>query len=144
MDQNFWGPPLWVYLHTLALNTPDKVPVEKQRSLERFFRSLGKTLPCSYCRDSYKVFYEKMPVTAFLNTRLGLSYWVYRLHDLVNQKIRKGPSPPFYKVLKKYEKARVSKEGALNQEKIVRAEQRYKRRADHLLGDFDPTSLWTK
>lgn len=132
MNTNAWGPPLWEFLHTITLNAPLKVPAEQQLVLQRFFDSIGTVLPCRYCRNSYKLFTEMFPITCFIRTRLGLAYWLYRIHDLVNVKLAKPASPPFVEVIEKYEKTRFSGP-TTTREAVLRAENHYSKKWARLL-----------
>ena len=140
MNVNAWGPPLWSFLHTMVLNASQKTSKSEQKYYELYFMALGETLPCKYCRESYKIFSQKLPVKQFSRTRLGLFYWVYRLHDLVNKKLGKGPSPSFFHVLRKYEGARVESK-QIDVAEVASAEKHYQKRADRLLRGFDPATL---
>ena len=54
-----------------------------------FFKSVGDMLPCKYCRSSYQIYYKYLQIDPFLDSREGVCYWLYRLHQLVNEKIFK-------------------------------------------------------
>ena len=46
-----------------------------------------------------------MPIEPFLKDREGVTYWLYRLHDLINKKLF-TKSPSFEEVVTKYESIR--------------------------------------
>lgn len=128
MQVDTWGPPLWSFLHTMTFNAPDKIIAVDGAPYKRFFSSLGDLLPCRFCRDSYKVFIEYVPLCRYLGTRMGLTYWLYTIHDLVNRKLGKR-SPTFLEVVERYEKNR-SGGTSLDMSAFARsAEQRYGARA---------------
>lgn len=140
MDVNYWGPHLWKFLHTMVLDSPEVLSKEKQDSFESFFVSLKDTLPCCFCRESYSIILNKFPVKPFLDTRLGVAYWVYRLHNLVNEKLGKDKRPSFLSVIRTYQKKRVGTTN-LSKKVILSAEEHYKSRADKLLIGFKPSLL---
>lgn len=114
MNTKFWGPSMWVTIHTIAFGYPVN-PTEAQMGQYRdFYANMQYTLPCSYCRQSFSEFLKIMPIENYLGTRYQLAYWTYIIHDMVNKKLssqtrKKITSPPFIEVVKKYEKARVSR-----------------------------------
>ena len=113
MQTSSWGKPGWVYLHTTSFNYPND-PDEYDRSMEvpigttrqaykQFFTSVGETLPCRYCRDSYKQFVIENPIR--LDSRDEITRWLYEIHNKVNEKLNK-PSISFDEVKQKYDSFR--------------------------------------
>ena len=47
------------------------------------------TLPCKYCRKSFKKFLKELPIDNHLDSRDSLTYWLYLIHDKVNKKLIK-------------------------------------------------------
>ena len=85
MDTTIWGPLLWFTLHTLSFNYPEKPNyVEKQQHL-LFFESLKSLLPCSICRNHYKDFLQKQPISPYLDNKNSLKRWVLDCHNNVNK-----------------------------------------------------------
>ena len=85
MDTTVWGPPFWFTLHTISINYPDKPDyVEKQQHL-LFFESLKKILPCTICREHYKDFLKKKPLSPYLDSKKALMRWVLDCHNNVNK-----------------------------------------------------------
>lgn len=105
MDTTFWGPPAWVLLHTIAYNyIPSDVNKE---TYKLFFENLQNILPCIYCRASYIEYISYEPITLHLNNSKDLSLWLYKIHNLVNNKLRnqgllKWENPTFDEIYKKY------------------------------------------
>lgn len=105
MNVNEWGPGGWTFLHTLTFNYPlQPTDDDKQRYIS-FFGSLKDILPCIYCRESFEIYTKYLPLESFLDSREGITYWLYRIHNLVNQKIFKKTFD-FNHVVHKYEKIR--------------------------------------
>ena len=63
------------------LNYPEVPSKEDRERYKQYFINLGEMLPCKYCRESYKIYLKYMPLDNFLNSREGLSYWFYRMHN---------------------------------------------------------------
>lgn len=116
MDTSFWGPRAWDLLFCVAMNyrldlkcnrkLSEKNRLYREHYIE-FFKSLQWILPCSYCRISYTVFYQSVPITCYLTNSRQLMYWVYLLKCLVNDKLRlqgthKPKEPSFDSVYKRY------------------------------------------
>lgn len=116
MNTKFWGPHAWKYLHTLTFNYSEN-PSEKQKKVyKEYFTLTADILPCKYCRQSYKRFLKKLPIDDFLSSRSKLILWLYRIHNMVNERLRKQGNkikdPSLHSVCKRYEKhrAKCSKE----------------------------------
>jgi hypothetical protein len=82
MDTRFWGPGAWKLLHTITYHSTAQID-----TLRAFFEVIPYVLPCKYCRASLSEYYEKEPLT-FRNPS-ELQHWLYRIHNLVNGKLRK-------------------------------------------------------
>lgn len=100
MDTKFWGPSGWKLLHTIAF-TYDK----KDTSIKEFFELLPFVLPCKFCRASLTEYMDEDPVD--VSSRDGLSRWLWRIHNKVNDKLRgqgllKTKNPSFDTVAKMY------------------------------------------
>jgi hypothetical protein len=103
MDTRFFGPSGWQLLHLVTFL---KGNMEHKQA---FFKVMPDVLPCKYCRESTTEFYKE------IKPDLNLAYWMYKLHDRVNQKLEKQhaedptvekpvPSPPFEEVVTTYTK----------------------------------------
>jgi hypothetical protein len=95
MDTKFWGPPGWVFLHTITFNYPWKIDPknaehrERKKYTRQLFENLQYTLPCKYCRASFKQFLKELPIEPHLGSRRSLTRWLYEMHNKVNAKLRK-------------------------------------------------------
>ena len=49
-----WGPPMWFTLHTISFNYPVNPTDLDKKHYYKYFKYLGKILPCKYCRENYK------------------------------------------------------------------------------------------
>jgi len=95
MNTRFWGPGAWEFLHTITFNYPELIDekdedhIERRKYTKRLFLDLQYTLPCKYCRQSFKEFLKQEPLEPNLKSRADLTMWLYRVHNLVNDKLRK-------------------------------------------------------
>ena len=105
MNVNEWGPGGWTFLHTITFNYPLDPTNEDKERYRNFFESIKTILPCKYCRQSFEIYMKYLPIEDFLDSREGVTYWLYRIHDLVNEKVFKDKCS-FKNTVTKYEKIR--------------------------------------
>jgi len=108
MDTKFWGPPMWVSLHSIAHGYPNEPTEEQKQDYKTFMMSVGKVLPCRFCRESFIKFGEEMPIDNYLGSKRELQRWMYFMHNKVNEKLLSQgenlkSNPSFESVYKKYE-----------------------------------------
>lgn len=89
MDPTVWGPKLWFFIHTLALNYSDNPSYEEKRNHEEFFNSLVHLIPCDKCRNHYKQHISKNPVINHLNNSSELFQYTIDIHNEVNKTLGK-------------------------------------------------------
>ena len=82
MNVNKWGPGGWIFLHTITFNYPLEPSESDKKKNKFFFNSIGNMLPCKYCRESYQIYIKYIPVEMFLDSREGLCFWLYKIHEL--------------------------------------------------------------
>lgn len=94
MKTREWGPSSWKHLFISIMGAYpviiDKNNEEHKRIRKSFyyqFYILQDTLPCIFCRNSYKQFFKELPIKQYLNSRLDLMYWLYLMKDKVNTKL---------------------------------------------------------
>jgi hypothetical protein len=101
MQVNEWGPSGWKFLHTITFNyTPSD---DNKIKYKLFFKSLDSVLPCPYCCESFSMYANALPIEEYLDSREGLTYWLYCIHNLVNQKLCKR-LVSFKEIVIEYEK----------------------------------------
>jgi hypothetical protein len=104
MDTRFWGPSGWRLLHLITFTYEPA----RRDEVGRFFELLPYVLPCKFCRRSLAEYMESDQLEPALASRKTLSEWLYRIHNLVNAKLRgqglpTAPDPSFSSVKKEYE-----------------------------------------
>ena len=98
MDTRFWGPSGWQLLHLIAFKSPHP---------EQFLLGIKDILPCRFCRESAIKFTQKLAMGN------DPGRWLYKFHNMVNDKLRKqsyedpkvvdpGPDPSFENVKRHY------------------------------------------
>ncbi len=89
MDTKAFGPCTWDALFFIAagydVNKEDSDV--KNKHYKAFFKELGYVLGCSYCRESYKVFFKELDIDKYFNKPRGLLKFVYDLKNKVNHKL---------------------------------------------------------
>ena len=89
-----WGPKGWYFLFSCIMggypikidkNNDDHVRIKRQ--FKNMLLSLGYTMPCIYCRESFKKFCKELPIESSLSGRIELMRWLYDLRNKVNEKL---------------------------------------------------------
>ncbi len=114
MMTKVWGPPGWLFLHSIAfgypyaINPTNQDHAYKQDHYKTFFNMIGYVLPCKYCRQSYIEFIREMPIDNYLDSRENLCRWLYIIHNKVNNKLGVANDciPKFSEIKEFYEQFR--------------------------------------
>ncbi len=109
MITKIWGPGLWVGLHTISFGYPLHPTEEEKINYYNFFKSLSFVLPCKYCRLSYSEFIStgKTKLTMdVMKNRYTLAYWLFLIHQAVNEKLGVDYGIKFEDVVRRYESYR--------------------------------------
>jgi len=90
MRPDVWGPPAWIFLHSITLEYPDNPTKKDKQDMRNFFDSLGKVLPCHKCRNNFQMHFTKKPLTdGILCCKKNLVKWLIDIHnsvDMMNNK----------------------------------------------------------
>jgi hypothetical protein len=100
MNPKIWGPPMWISLHSITLNYPDKPTTCQQNMIKEFFWNLQFVLPCEMCRQHYSEMIRTHP--PIVTDRKSLVYWLIDRHNDVNRRLGKREYT-YDEVIKKYE-----------------------------------------
>ncbi len=103
MDTQKWGPDGWKLVHSIAYYYDYYETDKDGKKINQFYNSMKHILPCIYCRRSFKQYLSELPLDT-----TSLFEWSYRIHNKVNNKLRKQgynekPDPSFKKVKKFYD-----------------------------------------
>lgn len=83
ISPKMWGSQGWHFIHSVALNYPDKPTDTDKKNYLDFFKSIGNTLPCEICSEHFSKKMEKTPPN--LKNREGLFNWTVDMHNAVNK-----------------------------------------------------------
>jgi len=89
MDPTVWGPKLWFFIHTIALNFPENPTFEQKKTYESFFDNLKYIIPCDKCRLHYTQRQQVNPVSKYLTDPNALFMYTIDLHNEVNKSLGK-------------------------------------------------------
>lgn len=91
MQTKVWGPSAWFFLHITAQNyDPSKKGMKE--GYRAFFSNLKNVLPCGACRYNYGKLIKSKDLkfdNRVLASRKTLSFWLFKLHNKVQQDIYK-------------------------------------------------------
>tara|TARA_B100001123_G_C14517961_1_gene713134 strand:- start:45 stop:509 length:465 start_codon:yes stop_codon:yes gene_type:complete len=87
MNPELWGPKMWFYIHTLAINYPDNPSNEDRKHYYNFFYNIRYTLPCGSCRRNYNIHLNEIPIK--LDSKMHLFNWTVDMHNKVNELLGK-------------------------------------------------------
>ena len=89
MEPTLWGPKLWFFMHTIALNFPDNPSFEEIRNYESFFENLKYIIPCDKCKLHYTQRLNENPISKYLTDANTLFIYTIDLHNEVNKSLGK-------------------------------------------------------
>jgi hypothetical protein len=103
-NTNIFGPPLWFILHLISFNYPVNPTEEDKKNYYNFLISVGKVLPCKYCRDNFE---NNLKAIEFnkdvFKNRKTFSMFVFRLHNCVNKMLGKDCPISYNEVRERFE-----------------------------------------
>jgi hypothetical protein len=104
MLTSVWGPSMWHVLHTTSFNYPVNPTDEQKLNYRDFILSLKNVLPCGKCRKNLKKNFKKLPLlTHHMENRATFSRYIYDLHEVVNQMLKKKSGLSYEDVRERYE-----------------------------------------
>jgi Erv1 / Alr family len=99
MSPNQWGPPTWIFMHTLAEKIKDDNFPHIGKQLIQQIILICRNLPCPDCAQHAKDFWAKVKIHN-INTRQDLINLLFVFHNTVNK--RKSLRPFKYDDLSYY------------------------------------------
>lgn len=105
MQTDAWGPHAWEFIHHTAFGAPKILDSEDKTKYKELFSNLRCTLPCILCRTAFSELFNYITIHDYLDSRNGLCYWTFVIHNLVNRKLGKKLES-FNNVVHKYENLR--------------------------------------
>ncbi len=102
-----WGPMVWNFLHIVSFNYPVKPTQNDKDNYKNYLLSLGKVLPCKYCRDNFQNNLVKAGFSdSVFENRDCFSKFIYKLHNCVNKMLKKECRLSYSDVRDRYENFR--------------------------------------
>lgn len=107
MLTTIWGPPIWHFLHTMSFNYPVEPTTTQKQQYRQFILSLQNILPCGKCRKNLQKNLAKHPLMAkHMQSRDSFSRYIYQLHEVVNEMLKKKSCLTYDQVRDRYENFR--------------------------------------
>jgi hypothetical protein len=104
MSPSTWGPPTWIFIHTLAEKIKEEsFPIIGQHVIASIIK-ICNNLPCPECAQHAKEFWSKVNIST-IKTKMDLVKVLFVFHNIVNK--RKGLRPFRYDSLKYYQSRNV-------------------------------------
>lgn len=104
LNPKIWGPPTWIFLHSVTLSYPECPTITDKTNIKEFFYAIGKILPCATCRINYVKHITKYPLTdKILSSKKNLVKWLLNIRN-EGRKTYGKPPISYEKLLIKYTK----------------------------------------
>ncbi len=131
MKTSIWGPHAWTFLfcsvmgaYPIKIDEANKDHIQIKKQFKHMFVSLGFTMPCVYCRQSYRKFLSESPIDNAMHSRSAMTRWLYNLKDKVNKKLIAQELECFKtehdKLITVYKAGKISKDKYTERVKLLR------------------------
>ena len=88
MSPNYWGPHVWVFLHTLVIKLSDEGYLVLKDELYQMIYRILVLLPCPECSEHSLSYFRTIPYK-YIKDKTTMCNVVYLLHNMVNAKLKK-------------------------------------------------------
>lgn len=105
MQTDSWGHHEWESMQFKAFGSPEIFTDETKKLYTAFYETNVQIIPCSMCQGAFGKMMKYIPIEDYLDSRDGLCFWIFMMHNLVNRKLEK-PLEIFSNVIYKYENMR--------------------------------------
>jgi len=89
LDSKVWGPPMWFFLHTSAINYPLHPNAVTKKRFYDFFQNLHLFIPIEPMASNFSKLLDEYPIAPYLDNRDSLVKWVWFIHNKINQQLEK-------------------------------------------------------
>jgi len=121
-DSHIWGPPFWFFLHTLAINYPDRANDVTRRKYYDLIQNMPIFIPNVEMGNRFSRLLDQYPVTPYLDKRESFIRWTVFIHNKINTAIGK-PEMTLEEAIASYDAAYVPAEldmyGGTQTQKVV-------------------------
>lgn len=100
MSPNTWGPPTWIFMHTLVAKLKESSFPSIGKQVINMLIQICNNLPCPECAQHAKTFWKKVNVDN-ITSKTDLVNLLFVFHNMVNK--RKHIAPFNYANLSHYE-----------------------------------------
>ncbi len=83
-DSHIWGPPFWFFLHTIAMNYPDRANDVTRRKYYDLIQNMPVFIPNVEMGNRFSRLLDQYPVTPYLDKRESFIRWTVFIHNKVN------------------------------------------------------------
>lgn len=83
-DSHIWGPPFWFFLHTIAMNYPDRANDVTRRKYYDLVQNMPIFIPNVEMGNRFSRLLDQYPVTPYLDKRESFIRWTVFIHNKVN------------------------------------------------------------
>lgn len=84
-----WGPPIWMFFHTITTKIKDGLDVSVYKGLFRIIKTICKNLPCPTCSTDATQFLSQINED-IITSKQKLINHIYIFHNYVNKKTKKN------------------------------------------------------
>jgi hypothetical protein len=89
-NQAIWGPYFWKLIHNITVLYPENPSDTDQLMIIKFINSYLYLLPCGQCESHFRSNLISFPITnEYLVSRNGMVLWGIKMHNIVNNMLRK-------------------------------------------------------
>jgi hypothetical protein len=89
LDSTIWGPPMWFFLHTIAMCYPLHPNAVTKKKFYDFFQNLYLFIPIESHASNFSKLLDEYPITPYLDNRESLVRWIWFIHNKINQQLEK-------------------------------------------------------
>jgi hypothetical protein len=90
MSPSHWGPPTWMFIHTLAEKVKEEEFPKIGQQIIAIIMQICYNLPCPDCADHAKAFWSKVKV-GNVKTKMDLINVLFVFHNTINKRKNLGP-----------------------------------------------------
>ena len=90
MSPSYWGPPTWMFIHTLAEKVKDDQFPKIGQQIIANIQQICYNLPCPDCADHSRTFWSKVKV-GNIQSKSDLLNLLYVFHNCINKRKKMAP-----------------------------------------------------
>ena len=83
-DAEIWGPHFWFFMHTIAMNYPDRANDVTRRKYYDLIQNMPIFIPNVEMGNRFSRLLDQYPVTPYLDKRESFIRWTVFIHNKVN------------------------------------------------------------